>query len=61
MHVGGTGTFQPSCMILPEKYTLIEEKHQASTESQSLKEMEPGVEGSGHTFRNREGKNGQQS
>ena len=54
MHVGGIRTFQPKCMILPEKQSFLEEKDQASTESQSVREMEPGVEGSGNTYRNQE-------
>ena len=58
MHIAGIRTFQKSCMILPKK-VIIHRGKRPSTESQSMWEMEPRVDGSGNILKSREGKNGQ--
>lgn len=54
MHVGGIRTSQPRFTILSEKPSFIEGKDQVNTGSLSMKEMEPGVEGSANNFRKQE-------
>ena len=54
MHVGGIRTSQPRFTILSEKPSFIEEKDQVNTESLSMRETEPGVEGLGNNFRKQE-------
>lgn len=55
MHIAGVRTFWTSCMILPQK-VIIHRGKRPNTESQSMWEMEPTVDGSGNILKSREGK-----